>query len=470
MKVEKRDGTIQDFKFEKIERVVNKIFTSKPVCEDVPDNFIDSLRSYFDTYIKKHSDEYIMPIEDIQDIIRDFLIKKNKIKATESFIQYRKKREEIREQKSWLTKEIAKKLKATHVENQNANVDEASFGGRIGEAASVVTKDYALKHIVSKMARDNHNNNMIYIHDLDNYAVGSHNCLSLPFDYLLANGFNTRQTDVRPAKSVNTACQLIAVIFQIQSLQQFGGVSATHIDWTMVPYIRRSFEKHYITEYIKDLPEFMDIDILRLAHDDLHKWISKRVSDFFIEHSELNDDSFKFENKDMLDKFYYQKALFETTQETYQAIEGLYHNLNTLQSRSGNQLPFTSLNYGTCTEPEGRLFTKAILEVSLKGLGRFGRTSIFPCGIFQYMKDVNDKPGTPNYDLYRLALKSTSKRLYPNYANQNWKPNDTWVKLDRKDKEAYISNLSQADKNKLIEKIENNPKLQKVLGLYVEEK
>ena len=124
-------------------------------------------------------------------------------------------------------------------------MDEESFGGRIGEASSLLTKTYALDHLISKKARDNHLNNMIYIHDLDAYAVGSHNCLSIPFDHLLAKGFNTRQTDVRPAGSVNTAFQLVAVIFQLQSLQQFGGVSATHLDWTMVPYVRKSFRKHW---------------------------------------------------------------------------------------------------------------------------------------------------------------------------------------------------------------------------------
>ena len=133
-------------------------------------------------------------------------------------------------------------------------------------------------------------------------------------------------------------------------------------------------------------------------------------------------------------------------------------------------MPFTSINYGTCTELEGRLFTKALLEVSIRGLGKFGRTSIFPCGIFQYMKGVNDKPGTPNYDLYKLALKSTSKRLYPNYANNNWSNNDAWIKQDRIDKEAYINSLSEEDKEKLISKLEKNPKLQKVLGLTIEEK
>lgn len=468
MKVEKRDGTIQDFRFEKIESVIHRVFNNKPVSEEVPEKFIETVKTYFDNFVEKHPEDYIINVEDIQDTIRDFLIKKNKFEAAESFILFRKKKDEIREKKSWLTKEISKKLKGTNIENQNANVDEMSFGGRIGEASRVVTKDYALKYIVSKNARDNHNGNMIYIHDLDSYAVGMHNCLSIPFDDLLKNGFTTRQTDVRPANSVNTACQLVAVIFQIQSLQQFGGVSATHIDHTMVPYIRKSFEKHYLAEYIKDHPEFMDIDILKIAHEELSKWTEKMVVKFFT-NSELKDEDFTFANKEKLDSKYYQRALFDTTKEVYQAVEGLFHNLNTLQSRSGNQLPFTSINYGTCTELEGRLFTKALLEVSLKGLGKFGRTSIFPCGIFQYMKDVNDKPGTPNYDLYQLALKSTSKRLYPNYANNNWSANSLWVKQDKIDKETYINSLSDEDKAKLINKLEQDPKLQTLLGLYIEE-
>lgn len=146
-----------------------------------------------------------------------------------------------RSQYTELMEAVGGKLAGKDIENQNANVDEHSFGGRVGEATRIVTKKFALEYIVSPMAKANHENNEIYIHDLDNYAVGNHNCLSIPFDELLANGFNTRQTDVRPAQSVNTAFQLVAVIFQLQSLQQFGGVSATHLDWTMVPYVRKSF-------------------------------------------------------------------------------------------------------------------------------------------------------------------------------------------------------------------------------------
>ena len=150
---------------------------------------------------------------------------------------------------------------------------------------------------MSEKSRANHLNNEIYIHDLDNYAVGMHNCLSIPFDDLLANGFNTRQTDVRPANSVNTAFQLIAVIFQLQSLMQFGGVSATHLDWTMVPYVRKSFLKHF-NDGAKYLDGTSISDIMSIDHED-----------------------FKRQTK------VYNYAIDMTTRETQQAVEGMYHNL-----------------------------------------------------------------------------------------------------------------------------------------------
>ena len=424
MKVIKRDGTPQEYSFLKIVDAVDKAFNA--VSQEVPEKFLEQLKESVEKQIIKNNGAGT-PIEEIQDCIQKELIKRNKFEVVEAFINYRRKREEIRESKSDLIKQIQEKLSGSNVQNQNANLDEASFGGRLGETASVVAKDRALKRM-SKMARKNHEGNMIYIHDLDHYETGDHNCLTMPLDDLLAKGFKTRQTDVRPAGSVNTAMQLVAVLFQLQSLQQFGGVSASHIDWTMVPYVRKSYRKHYISEWIKTLDDFYTIDILGMNYEDFKHWIENKTTDFYIT-TKLKDEAFKFDN-DNLDPILRQKALLETKKETYQAVEGMYHNLNTLQSRSGNQLPFTSINYGTCTELEGRMVTKALLEVSMEGLGSKGVTSIFPCGIFQYMKGVNDKPGTPNYDLKRLALKSTSMRIYPNYCNVDWSVNAGYDKND----------------------------------------
>lgn len=165
--------------------------------------------------------EQYLSVEDIQDIVEE-LLTDYRFDIAKAYIRFRYKREVARKHKEDFIKGFSEKLQAKNVKNQNANVDEYSFGGRMGEANSLMTKQYALDYCVSPMAKKNHLENMIYIHDLDSYAVGMHNCLSIPFDDLLANGFNTRQTDVRPAGSVNTAMQLVAVIFQLQSLQQFG--------------------------------------------------------------------------------------------------------------------------------------------------------------------------------------------------------------------------------------------------------
>ncbi len=359
-------------------------------------------------------DDTDVDIEDIQDEVEKFLMETDKIVA-KAYITYRYKRALARDRYKLLMKDVQEKLSGENVQNQNANLDEHSFGGRMGETTDLVMKRYSLDYCMSEISKNNHLNNKIYIHDLSHYAVGDHNCLSIPFDDLLVNGFNTRQTDVRPAQSVSTAFQLIAVIFQLQSLQQFGGVSATHLDWTMVPYVRKSFAKHFKdgVRHIKNDKDYVNT-------------IPNEMS--------FNDPEANCKQNKQIYKYAYDM----TEKEVYQAVEGMYHNLNTLQSRSGNQLPFTSINYGTCTLPEGRLITKALLDVSIRGIGKLHKTSIFPCGIFQCMKGINRQKDDPNYDLYRLALKSTSLRLYPNYANVDWSGNAGY---DRNDPKTYFSTM-----------------------------
>jgi ribonucleoside-triphosphate reductase len=201
----------------------------------------------------------------------------------------------------------------------------------------------------------------------------------------------------------------------------------------MVPYIRKSFFKHYVVAYLKTTPDFLGLDLMGMLFDNyrdevgimrnrFEDWIDENKA-MFLDKFGLTEASFRLDNKVALDPVFYQSALYDTIVETKQAVEGMYHNLNTLQSRSGNQLPFTSINYGTCTSPEGRLVIKALIDGSLKGTGRLRKTSIFPCGIFQIMSGVNKEPGTPNYDLKRMALQSTATRLYPNYANVDWSGN-----------------------------------------------
>ena len=412
LQIYKRNGILVPFDKQRIINAINKAFIEvdgQLYEEDTARDIADEIK-----YWVKQQD-HVVSVEEIQDQVENYLMRSERRDVAKSYIRYRFKHEAVRNAENDFIKALSEKINASDIENQNANVDEQSFGGRIGAASDLQLKKYALDYCVSDLARRNHENNEIYIHDLSAYAVGEHNCLSIPFDDLLAKGFNTRQTDVRPAGSVNTAMQLVAVIFQLQSLQQFGGVSATHLDWTMVPYVRKSFYKHFCDgiEYLNDLS------------NSVYSHINNTLS--------IDDENYPRSGA-------YDYAMAMTEREVHQAVEGMYHNLNTLQSRSGNQLPFSSINYGTCTLPEGRMVTKALLEVSIEGLGKLHKTSIFPCGIFQMMKGVNREPGDPNYDLYRLALKSTAMRLYPNYANCDW---SNAAGYDPNDPRTYFSTMGR---------------------------
>ena len=217
LKVTKRNGKIVDFNKNKIKMAVLKAFFETDGEETI---FAREKAREISNYVESLNKD--MNVEEIQDIIVNKLMASSRKDVATKYVEYRYLHYMARDQYQNLINAISEKLNASNVQNQNANVDEHSFGGRMGEANDIVMKQYALDYCMSDMAKNNHLNNEIYIHDLSHYAVGDHNCLSIPFDDLLANGFNTRQTDVRPAQSVSTAFQLVAVIFQLQSLQQFG--------------------------------------------------------------------------------------------------------------------------------------------------------------------------------------------------------------------------------------------------------
>lgn len=302
--IKKRDGRLVEFNSNKIVDAILKAF--KQQDGEVSPYALEKANKIAE-YVKKHGENKILTVEEVQDLVERGLMSTKRKDVARAYITYREERSRIRNWNTNMMDKVAIKLAATDVQNQNANVDEYSFGGRRGEADSVIFKQYALDNLVSEMARNNHLNNEIYIHDLDSYILGMHNCLTVPFDDLLAKGFNTRQTDVRPANSINTAFQLVAVLFQLQSLQQFGGVSASHLDWTMVPYVRKSFLKHF-KDGIKYLEE--------------HHFDGEPIS--------IDSQVYKDHPKA------YRYAMDMTEKETKQAVEGMYHNLNTLQSRSGN--------------------------------------------------------------------------------------------------------------------------------------
>ena len=303
----KRDNRKVPFDSQKIKDAVIKAFTAvdgeiTPYAEEKAQNIAD----YIEGYMEGIPNE--LTIDDIQTLVEHGLMSCKRKDVATAYIEYRHDRDKARKWNNQMMTTIKEKLSASNVINQNANVDERSFGGRKGEADSVLMKQYALDNCMSAKSKARHLNNEIYIHDLDSYAVGMHNCLSIPFDDLLARGFNTRQTDIRPANSINTAFQLVAVIFQLQSLQQFGGVSATHLDWTMVPYVRKSFKKHYCNG-------------VKYLYNNEYDAKSKALNCSVI-NTPIDCEWYQKEYPKA-----YKYAMDMTEKELTQAVEGMYHNL-----------------------------------------------------------------------------------------------------------------------------------------------
>lgn len=477
MNIIKRDGSVVEFDRNKITLAIKKALEA---CDMASDTIALSVTEDVVQAIGEVSE---IDQERVQDLVEDALMKRGMLKVAKAYIKYRYRHAMIRNTNIELINGVLDKLSAKHVVNQNANVDEVSFGGRVGEAASYVMKNIALDFKMSDIAKNNHQDNLIYTHDLDHVAIGDHNCLSIPFDTIL-EGFVTRQTDVRGAQYIDTAFQLLAVIFQLQSLQQFGGVAATHLDHTMVKYVRKELKfqylklafEHFVStggaglavtgrleKYISQYPVIEEWFTLE---QDVVNDIRKAFFAWFMEKEGLTDEDFTFTSK-KLDRMFRALACYNTKEATRQAIEAFIHNMNTLQSRSGNQLPFSSVNFGTCTEPEGRIVTELLLKSYIKGTGKHGSTPIFPCAIFVMKDGINKKDSDPNYDLFRLALKCTSLRLYPNYANGDWSSQKAWVAADRKMKQEVLDSLTDQEMSTLIGRITKEPEVGEKLTLML---
>lgn len=411
----KRDGRTEPFNPDKISNAITRAMKSvNEVDEDVVNRITNKIAN---SNLTGDVD-----VEKIQDMVEDGLMGSRCKKTAKAYIKYREKRNQERQKNNELNKQIEDVLLCTNVQNQNANVDEHSFGGRKFESANVLHKSIALNAFIRPEVAQAHRESRIYIHDLSEYDIGDHNCLFVNIGQLLNNGFTTRNGDVRPANSFSTACQLVAVIFQIQSQVQFGGVASCHIDYDLAPFVKKSFVKKYIAALIKTLPEFIQTDFTSMTDEEIESAYEKIKQDV-LKHKGLKESDIYLDNKENLNPYVYNEAYFDLMREGKQAAQSLYHNLNTLESRAGSQIPFTSINFGTDTSTEGRLVSKWLMEASLDGIGKYHLTPIFPISIFKYKKGVNAKEGDPNYDIKKLAIKSLSKRIYPNIVNCNFSGN-----------------------------------------------
>ena len=392
MYVIKRDGTRVLFNPDKIVTAINRAMIS--VDGSLFEN--ETAEEIADMIGRTGKD---MSVEQIQDMVETALMKSERPDVAKAYILYREERSKARIRNSKLINSVMRRTDATAVENANANVDEKSFSGREKEASADVQKIIALDYVLSPEVGQAHKDMLLYQHDLEKTNIGMHNCLFLDFDKLFTNGFVTRNGDIRPPSTYSTACQQVAVMFQCQSQVQFGGVGGSHMDFDLKPFVKKSFYKHML-HYLTDVEDYSELDA---------KTILDELAPIEIDNKELRSQHGRPDA--------YNFAMKQLEREGRQATEALYHNLNTLESRAGSQVPFTSINFGRDTSTEGRMVSKWMLQASLAGVGKHHLTPIFPISIFQYKAGCNANPEDPNYDLKQLALESLSKRIYPNFVN-----------------------------------------------------
>jgi len=419
MDVLKLDGRKVPFNREKIETAVYSAFNQVYGDKDYDVNKAIYIADDIEQEAKDSSE--MLSVEGIHNIIEAKLIDYGEKEVSECYHSYRKHRSMIRERNSSVMKTIIKRIHATDIENSNANVDENSFSGREKEASGDMMKLIALDYDLPEDVSNAHRNMLVYQHDNDKTSLGEHNCLNIDFKEIFTNGFMTRNGDVRPPKSFASGCQLYAVVFQCQSQVQFGGVGTVHVDLDLVPLVKISFRKWYVKNLAKLSDKFAvlleNIEDMELEEiDELIDSISEEV----LFENNLTKEDIYLDNKANLDEVIYRCAYFDLIEEISQACQGFFHNLNTLESRQGSQVPFTSINLGRDTSTEGRLVSKYMLKASIEGIGRLHRTSIFPISIFQYKQGTNANPEDKNYDLKKLAIKSMAKRIYPNWCNGDW--------------------------------------------------
>ena len=392
MYVIKRDGTRALFDPNKIINAINKAMISvdgalyeTETAEDIAELIASFNRD--------------MSVEQIQDMVEHYLMKSERPDVAKAYILYREQRSKERIRRSKLVNAVMKRNEATAVENSNANVDEKSFSGREKESSADVQKIIALDYTLSPLVSQAHQDMLLYQHDLEKTNIGEHNCLFIDFERLFTNGFETRNGDIRPPSTFSTACQQVAVIFQCQSQVQFGGVGNLHLDYDLAPFVKKSFYKHML-HYLTDVEDYDE----------------ERAEEILNSYAPIEID-----NKDLKGQYglpnAYSYAIKQLEREGRQSAEALFHNLNTLESRAGSQVPFTSINFGRDTSTEGKMVSRWMLEASLAGVGKHHLTPIFPISIFQYKAGCNANPQDKNYDLKQLALKSMSKRIYPNFVN-----------------------------------------------------
>lgn len=402
MKVIKRDGRTVEFNPERIRRAVNAarcavrqddLFLVETVTSEVAAQCVDGIS-----------------VEEIQDLVEQELANYGAEEVAKAYHSYREERTKARNAKSDQTISDIVACAKNEVTRENANMNSDTPAGMMMKISSETSKRYVDDYLLSDEARRFVESNLLHIHDKDYYPTRSLTCVQSPIDRILNGGFRAGHGESRPAKRIETASILSCISIEQTQNEQHGGQSIPAFDFYMAPYVRKTY-----IEELKKIESMLNVN--------LHHLYDVEIADY-INTPSVASNTFSDAN-------FQQFAINQTVHRVHQAMEALVHNLNEIHSRGGNQVVFSSLNYGTDTSAEGRCVIRELLNTTYRGVGN-GSTAIFPIQILKIKDGVNKKPGDPNYDLYQLACRVTAKRFFPNFLNldatfnkdEAWNPED----------------------------------------------
>ena len=395
--VVKRDGRIVGFNEQKIMAAIRKAMLHTDKGEDI--SLIEQITDHV-AYRGKSQ----MSVEAIQDAVELELMKSARKDVAQRYIAYRNQRSIARKAK---TRDIFMSIvnaKNNDITRENANMNADTPAGMMMKFASETTKPFVDDYLLSEESRDAVKHNYLHIHDKDYYPTKSLTCVQHPLDVILQHGFTAGHGSSRPAKRIETAAVLACISLETCQNEMHGGQAIPAFDFYLAPYVRMSYQ-----EEVKNLEKLTGKDLKHLYNIEIDDYLQKDLEG-------LEGDA-RLE----------QHAINKTVNRVHQAMEAFIHNMNTIHSRGGNQVVFSSINYGTDTSAEGRCIMREILESTYEGVGN-GETAIFPIQIWKKKRGVNYLPEDRNYDLYQLACKVTARRFFPNFLNLDatFNQNEKW--------------------------------------------
>lgn len=401
----KRDGRIVGFNEDKIMAAIRKAMLHTDKGEDTA-----LIKRITDFITCKGSSQ--MSVEEIQDMVEMELMKSTRKEVAKKYIAYRDQRSIARKAK---TKDIFLEIietKANEVTRENANMNADTPAGMMMKFASETTKPFVDDYLINEEIKDAVRNNYIHIHDKDYYPTKSLTCVQHPLDKILKNGFLAGHGESRPAKRIETASMLACISLETAQNEMHGGQAIPAFDFYLAPYVRKSF-----IEEIKEIENLSGEDYSHLHYAEIKDFVHQDLSPLKGEERVLHH------------------AINMTVRRVHQSMEAFIHNMNTIHSRGGNQVVFSSVNYGTDTSAEGRCIIRELLTSTYEGVGN-GGTAIFPIQIWKKKRGVNYLPEDANYDLYQYACKVSAKRFFPNFLNLD-APFNQHEKWNAKDPERF---------------------------------